>query len=162
MRTAPQIIAIALLAALLAPSSLSAVPHSRADSQVRIGTDLIVVEAVFGYIDDQTGEIVEANRIDTSKHKGFGWRVRLEGTRRTVQFREEFILPAPAQTWQVGRETKVAADRASAVTTGKRRLEGDMTLRNAWIHTPGDPRGAHTTRVYIDQVLVGEFDFTLF
>jgi hypothetical protein len=146
---------------VLAPHAGRAIPGGREAPRKRVAPDLEVVEAVLGYVDPQTGDIVEATVIDTSKHKGFGWRIKFDGIPRAVRFREEFALPAPAQKWQVGPETTVAPDRASAVTEGMRHLDAKMTLRNAWIHTPGDPKGWHTTRVWVQDTLVAEFRYRL-
>lgn len=141
--------------------STSAIPQP-GSAQVRVGPDLIVAETEFGYVDASTGEIIASRRIDTSQHPGFGWRVKLEGQARTVRYREEFILPAPAKVWQVGHHTTVAPDRASAVTEGDAQLDGQMDIRNGWIHTPGDPKGLHVMRIWLDGVLVAEFDFILY
>jgi hypothetical protein len=138
-----------------------AVPDRQQTPRTRVAPDLEVVEAVFGYVDAQTGKIVESSVIDTAKHRGFGWRIRFDGLRRSVRFREEFILPAPARSWQVGPETTVAPDRASATTEGDRHLDSDLKLRNAWIHTPGDPTGPHITRVWVEGTLVAEFRYRL-
>lgn len=148
------ILAVVLLLATAASGGSSA-------SRVRVAPDLEVVEVVVGHVDQRSGRVVESNRIDTSKHPGFGWRVRFEGARRTVRFREAFILPAPAKTWQVGNETTVSADRSSAVTEGERRLGSELELRNAWIHTDGDPKGKHTMKIWVEGVLVDEVDFVL-
>lgn len=138
-----------------------AVPDRLQSPRTRVAPDLEVVEAVFGYVDERTGKIVESSVIDTSKHTGFGWAIRFDGLRRAVRFKEEFILPAPARQWQVGSETTVAPDRASATTVGDRHLGRDMELRNAWIHTPGDPKGWHITRVWVEGTLVSEFRYRL-
>lgn len=151
----------AALALVALPLLVAAVPQPSDPDEVRIGPDLKVTQAVFGYVDPQTQKIVPARRIDTSKHPNFAWRVELEGRARELRYREEFILPAPARVWQVGEHTTVAADRASAVTEAKIRLGDDMTVRNGWIHTPGDPKGQHVVRVYLDGVKVREFDFVL-
>lgn len=148
-----------LLACL--PLMLASVPDRRTH-EVRIGSDLVVTAAVFGFVDPGTGDIIAADRIDTRLHTGFGWRVSLKGRERAVDYREEFSLPAPAQTWQVGAQTTVAPDFASAVTIGTVTLDRAMQVRNAWQHSPGDPKGRHTMRVLLDGTLVREFDFTLY
>ena len=153
---------VTVAAVMGSPTVGTAVTDGPTNNDVRISSDLVVDEVTFGYVEESTGRIVETRRIDTAKHPGFGWRLEFEGRRQTIRFREEFMLPSPAQTWQVGHETTVAADRASAVTEGDRRLGSEMTLRNAWIHTEGDPKGQHTMRIWVDGKLVREIDFVLY
>lgn len=141
--------------------SSAAVPAQNPNTNIRISPDLEVADAVLGYV-DRNGDIVAADRIDTKLHQGFAWRLELKGRQRSVSFREEFVLPAPARVWQVGPTTTVAPDRASAVTTGNVMLDSSMSLRNGWVHSPGDPKGAHVIKVSVDGVLVREFHFTLY
>lgn len=153
----------ALLCALLlsGPTRETGALPTGAQGPVWVAHDLMVKSARFGYVDPQTGKLVQSGVVDTSKHKAFGWEIELDGTRRSVRFREEFVLPAPAATWGVGPETKVAADRASAVTESLVALGADMTVRHIWMHSPGDPRGPHRISVAIEGVQAAEFRFTL-
>lgn len=141
---------------------LGAVPAPPGARPVRIGADLEVERVEFGYVDPNTQQIVPTRRVDTARTPGFAWRVKLRGAQRTVRYREEFVLPAPAAVWQVGSHTTVAADRASAVTEADVKLDRTMEVRNGWIHSPGDPKGPHVMRVWLDGVLVEEIHFTLF
>lgn len=143
------------------PASSVAVPGRSLDAPVVVGPDLVVSNVRFGYFDARTGRFVESNVVDSRSNPSFGWRVEFEGSPRTVRFREEFVLPAPAAEWGVGPQTVVAPDRASAVTTGKVALDGSLRLERGWTHQPGDPTGPHRITVWVNDVVVAELRFVI-
>lgn len=126
----------------------------------RIAPDLVVTRVEFGTLDEK-GRFVPTVDIDASQKLSFGWRVYFEGTRRTVKFRERFVLPSPAAQWGVTSSTRVAPDGASAVTEEVVPLGAEMMLEHFWVPSPGDPKGRHSISVAVEQAPVADFHFTI-
>lgn len=165
LRRAGALIRIAFVVAFGALLSLS-VPTGFAlpgtgDSPRQVAPNLVIDSVVFGYVDPKTGDIVASDTIDTRRHLGFGWRIRFRGVPRSIRYREEFLLPAPAANWGVGPSTKVAPNRASATTTETVELGADLTLRHVWYHTDGDPKGVHRINVQVNDIPIQTFRFTI-
>jgi hypothetical protein len=69
-------------------------------------------------------------------------------------------LPKPPETWATedGESLSLSADSMQAVTT-RTVYTTDGTIENFWTMVPGDPGGQHQIQVYIDNRLIGAFDF---
>jgi hypothetical protein len=90
----------------------------------------------------------------------YGWRIQLKNYRGQVTWREVLRLPKPPETWSAedGENLSLSADSMQAVTT-RTVYTNDGTIENFWTMVPGDPGGQHQIQVYIDNRLIGAFDF---
>ncbi|MDB9447179.1 hypothetical protein [Anabaena sp. CS-542/02] len=90
----------------------------------------------------------------------YGWRIQLKNYRGQVTWREVLRLPKPPETWATedGESLSLSADSMQAVTT-RTVYTTDGTIENFWTMVPGDPGGQHQIQVYIDNRLIGAFDF---
>lgn len=133
-------------------------PPSSTRSETRITT------AEFGvYHRAPSGKIrfVPTRTVPHKKGQSYGWIIVLDTPRKTVRWREEFTLPARPASW--GAEEKngsrtLSKDRRTAVT------EREVTpnagqIANQWSVIPGDPKGHHMIRVFVDGVPAAVFEF---
>ncbi len=90
----------------------------------------------------------------------YGWRIQLKNYKGEVTWRETLRLPKPPETWATddGQTLSLSADGNEAVTT-RTVFTNDGKIENFWTMVPGDPGGKHQIQVYIDNRLIGSFDF---
>ncbi len=99
-------------------------------------------------------------RVLLYKGGKYGWRIQLKNYRGQVTWREVLRLPKPPETWSTedGENLSLSADSMQAVTT-RTVYTNNGTIENFWTMVPGDPGGQHQIQVYIDNRLIGAFDF---
>jgi len=93
----------------------------------------------------------------------FGWRLRLAGTPTLVRYREVLTLPEAPAFWTGEDDTysphKYSADRTTATTEEFAAPDKEGWISSHWCIAEGDPVGAHSIDVYIDDSLVRHFAF---
>jgi hypothetical protein len=92
----------------------------------------------------------------------FGWRLRLAETPAIVLVREVLQLPEAPAFWSGEHDAysthTFSADRTTAITE-EYRAPQDGWLESSWCIVEGDPAGAHSIDVYIEDALIRHFDF---
>lgn len=88
----------------------------------------------------------------------YGWNYRYGETAPPKVVKERLILPAPATDWGGSDMTKVAPDRASAVTRMPV-IGGEAS--NQWCVAAGDPPGRYTLEIRGNGKLLGTRSFVL-
>ena len=99
-------------------------------------------------------------RILLSQGGKYGWRIQLKNYKGKVTWREIMRLPKPPETWATydGGSLSLSSDGREAVTT-RTVFTNDGKIENFWTMVPGDPGGKHQIQVYVDNRLIGSFDF---
>jgi hypothetical protein len=149
--------AFVLLGLIAASSSIGAVDAAR---------DYEVIRAEFGIIDfDNAGKsvFIPTAVVPFKPEQSYGWIMLLRTAKAKISFREEFTLPVKPDTWgdpePLGTRT-LSADRRTAIT--ERTVTPDRGLIfKSWQVAPGDPKGHHVIRVYIEGRLEKVFEFDL-
>jgi hypothetical protein len=92
----------------------------------------------------------------------FGWRIRLAEAPAMVRLREVLQLPTAPAFWSGEDDAysphKYSADRTTA-TTEQFAAPKDGWIGSSWCIVEGDPVGAHSIEVFIDDRLIRHFDF---
>ncbi|WP_414551461.1 hypothetical protein [Anabaena sp. CCY 0017] len=106
------------------------------------------------------GKFTPTTRVVLYKGGKYGWRIQLKDYKGKVTWREVFRLPKAPETWATddGETLSLSADGVEAVTT-RTVFTNDGKIENFWTMVPGDPGGKHQIKVYVDNRLVGSFDF---
>ncbi len=125
-----------------------------------------IKRAEFGIFRDLSspGATLDPTRVVARDGRPIGWVIAVDTQKPTVRWREEFTVPLPPQRWGMTpdtsdvRPTSISADRLTA-STERRVPVGGGTISHWWKLDATDHRGPHTMRVYIEDVLVGDFSF---
>jgi hypothetical protein len=92
----------------------------------------------------------------------FGWRIRLAAAPAVVRLREVLQLPAAPAFWSNEDDAysphRYSADRKTAITE-QFAAPQDGWIASSWCIVEGDPVGAHSIEVFIDDRLIRRFDF---
>jgi hypothetical protein len=115
---------------------------------------------VFNLTSDGRVDFRPTKTVPSTPNQEFGWIIGVTTTKPMVKWREEFILPAPPETWgPTEGKHEISADRKVSI------LEREVTpergfLFHMWAMSPGDPKGRHVIRVTIEDAppVVFEFD----
>jgi hypothetical protein len=139
------------------PSQSISQPQSNKAQQIN------VTKAEFGFakIDSQGKfNFTPTTRIPLEEGSKYGWRIQLQNVQGEVTWREVLRLPKPPETWATdnGENFKLSTDGSEAVSN-RTQLAKDGVIENFWTITPGDPPGKHIIHVYVDDHLVGNFEF---
>lgn len=134
-------------------------------SQSTNGKQITVNKAEFGLkrVDFRgKANFVPTNRVPLQEGNAYGWRIELKDYQSEVKWREVIRLPKPPETWGTadGENFSISKDGTTAVT---KRIQSatDGVIENFWTIAPGDPLGKYKIEVYIDDRLVGSFEFEL-
>ncbi len=134
-------------------------------SQSTNGKQITVSKAEFGLRKvDPSGKanFIPTNRVPLQEGNAYGWRIELKDYQSEVRWREVLRLPKPPETWGTddGENFSISKDGTTAVT---KRVQSatDGVIENFWTIAPGDPLGKYKIEVYIDDRLVGSFEFEL-
>lgn len=104
--------------------------------------------------------IFQTTRVPLQEGNIYGWRIKLKNYQGEVKWREVLYLPKPPETWGTdnGEDFSISADGKTSVT---RRTQSapEGVIENFWTIAPGDPVGKHRIEVYIDNRLIGTFQF---
>ncbi|ABA24417.1 conserved hypothetical protein [Trichormus variabilis ATCC 29413] len=101
-------------------------------------------------------------RVPLVEGSKYGWRIQIRDVKGQVTWREVLRLPKPPETWATdnGENFTLSADGTEAVTK-RTQLPKDGVIENFWTIAPGDPPGKHIIYVYVDDHLVGNFEFEI-
>lgn len=92
----------------------------------------------------------------------FGWRLRLADAPAIVRVREVLQLPEAPAFWSGEDDAysthTFSADRTTAITE-EYKAPQEGWLENNWCIVEGDPAGAHSIDIYIEDALARHFDF---
>ncbi|HEY9800403.1 MAG TPA: hypothetical protein V6D25_08595 [Leptolyngbyaceae cyanobacterium] len=149
--------ALANNAMTLAQSSSQSQPNKTQPiniSKAEFGVATRDAQGKFNFTPTIKVPLVEGNK--------YGWRIQLQGVKGEVTWREVLRLPKPPQTWATddGENLTLSADGTEAVTK-RTQLPKNGVIENFWTIAPGDPPGKHTINVYVDERLVGNFEFEI-
>ncbi|MEH2160577.1 MAG: hypothetical protein V7K38_05915 [Nostoc sp.] len=104
--------------------------------------------------------IFRTTRVPLQQGNVYGWRIKLKDYQGEVKWREVLHLPKPPETWGTdnGEDFSISADGTTSIT---RRTQSapDGVIENFWTIAPGDPVGKYRIEVYIDDRLIGTFEF---
>ena len=125
-----------------------------------------IKRAEFGVFRDlnSPAATLDPTRVVARDGRPIGWVIAVDTQKSTVRWREEFTVPAPPQHWGLApdtsdiRPTSISADKLTA-STERQVATGGGTISHWWKLDASDPRGPHTMRVYVEDVLVGNFAF---
>ena len=161
----PYAMAGAATALVIAASLWATFPEQRKPVKV-VADDLIVTKSYFGLFGrkrvarEEAFTFKEMRSVPHRLGAEYGWILRLKTDREIVRGVEWLDIPpryASSDTGQEG-EPLIAAQMVKRVF--EQRTEGGFILKT-WPITSRFPPGAYTLRIYIDEVLVETFDFTL-
>lgn len=149
--------ALADNAMILAQSSPQSQPNTTQPlniSKAEFGVATVDAEGKFNFTPTIKVPLVQGNK--------YGWRIQMQGVKGKVTWREVLRLPKPPQTWATddGENLTLSADGTEAVTK-RTQLPKNGVIENFWTIAPGDPPGKHTIYVYVDERLVGNFEFEI-
>ncbi|MEA5515204.1 hypothetical protein [Nodularia sp. UHCC 0506] len=157
-----------LISGFIASQALSSLAdHSVASSGSISGTrntkQVTASKAEFGVLRVNSkgqGKFTPTTRVVLYKGGKYGWRIQLKDYKGKVTWREILRLPKPPETWATddGQSLSLSSDGVEAVTT-RTVFTNDGKIENFWTMVPGDPGGKHQIQVYVDNRLVGSFDF---
>jgi len=150
--------AAVLAAVLLCLAPLWSQPASAATYTVEVAEFVVSISDGEGNQRSAVGDVVPylPNRAC------FGWRLRLAGAPAIVRVREVLQLPEAPAFWSGEDDAysthTFSADRTTAITE-EYKAPQDGWLESSWCIVEGDPAGAHSIDVYIEDALVRHFDF---
>ncbi|GAX34253.1 hypothetical protein [Nodularia sp. NIES-3585] len=157
-----------LISGFIASQALSSLADnsavsSQSISQLSNTRPITASKAEFGVLRvDSKGQsnFTPTTRVVLYQGGKYGWRIKLNNYKGKVTWREILRLPKPPETWATddGESLSLSSDGIEAVTN-RTEVTFDGTIENFWTMVPGDPGGKHQIQVYIDNRLVGSFDF---
>lgn len=145
-------------AAHAATAPAQALSNGRPASPVRID------KIIFGRFHAGPGgqpTFTPGSHVPLRPGQAYGWVADVNAQGAQVRWREEFTLPQPPASWgdaetegtrQLSSDTRVAiTERVVEPTQGQ--------IFNIWSVAPGDPPGLYKIRVFVEDQLVGSFEF---
>jgi hypothetical protein len=104
--------------------------------------------------------IFQTKRVPLQEGNVYGWRIKLKDYQGEVKWREVLRLPKPPETWGTdsGENFSISADGTTS-TTRRTQSAKEGVIENFWTIAPGDPVGKYKIEVYIDDRLIGTFEF---
>jgi len=114
--------------------------------------------------DDGNARSIEADIVPYLPGRAcFGWQLRFADAPGVIQYREILKLPEAPAFWSGEGDSysthSYSADRTTATTEAFAAPDAEGWIYSSWCIAPGDPVGAHSIEVYIDDELVRRFDF---
>ncbi|HYW20765.1 MAG TPA: hypothetical protein VE956_15970 [Nodularia sp. (in: cyanobacteria)] len=156
-----------LISGFIAFEALALADNSVASSQSISGSNnsrqITASQAEFGVLRvdaKNLANFTSTTRVVLSQGGKYGWRIQLKDYKGKVTWREILRLPKPPETWATddGQSLSLSGDGVEAVTT-RTVFTNDGKIENFWTMVPGDPGGKHQIQVYVDNRLIGSFDF---
>ncbi|TVP62190.1 MAG: hypothetical protein EA343_11875 [Nodularia sp. (in: Bacteria)] len=157
-----------LITGFIASQALSSlagngIASSQSISQLSNTKPITASKAEFGVLRVDSkgqGNFTPTTRVVLYQGGKYGWRIQLKNYKGKVTWREVLRLPKPPETWATddGESLSLSSDGIEAVTT-RTQVTFDGKIENFWTMVPGDPGGKHQIQVYIDNRLIGSFDF---
>ncbi|MCF4966560.1 hypothetical protein [Nostoc sp. CMAA1605] len=147
------------------PSVFANNTKTPSQSQLNKIPQIEVSKAEFGVakIDSQgTFHFTPTTKVVLEEGSKYGWRIQLQNVQGEVTWREVIRLPKPPETWATdnGENFKLSPDGTEAISH-RTQLAKNGVIENFWTIAPGDPPGKHTIHVYVDNRLVGNFEFEI-
>jgi hypothetical protein len=104
--------------------------------------------------------IFRTTRVPLQQGNAYGWRIKLKDYQGEVKWREVLHLPKPPETWGTdnGEDFSISADGTTSITRRTQSAPGGV-IGNFWTIAPGDPLGKYRIDIYIDDRLIGTFEF---
>jgi tetratricopeptide (TPR) repeat protein len=132
---------------------------------LQIAEDVFINYGYFGIVvmDDQGGFFFPTDEVPYREGVEYGWMMVVDTSRTSLNWEEQFELPAPPQSWgtiEAGGFTTISADGRTAVTEGSTELV-ETVIGNSWLLERGDPLGAHEIRIYVEGEYVTTFEFVV-
>ncbi|MBD2360502.1 hypothetical protein [Anabaena sp. UHCC 0399] len=139
--------------------------QSTSQSQSNKAQQINVRKAEFGIAKIDSEGILNftpSTKVPLAEGNKYGWRIQLQNIQGEVRWREVIRLPKPPETWATdnGENFTLSPDGVEAISN-RTQLAKDGVIENFWTIAPGDPPGKHTIHVYVDDRLVGNFEFEL-
>jgi len=142
----------------------TAMTYSAIDTTSR--SEVHIVRAEFGLFNSPESEkplFVATKTVPLTENQSYGWMILLVTKKTTIRWREELTLPSAPATWGDGEIQgegvhSISADRKVSVLECEVQPE-DGLISNAWVLTPGDPKGHYVIRVTIENSLERTFEF---
>jgi hypothetical protein len=105
---------------------------------------------------------IPTTRVPLEEGITYGWRIKLKDYQGEVKWWEILRLPKPPQTWGTdnGEDFSISRD-GTTVVTRRTQSASDGVIENFWTIAPGDPVGKHKMEVYIDDRMIGSFQFEI-
>ncbi|MBW4643841.1 MAG: hypothetical protein KME23_12775 [Goleter apudmare HA4340-LM2] len=101
-------------------------------------------------------------RVPFKEGSRYGWRIKLKEYKGEVTWREVLRLPKRPETWGTTSTENFSISPNGEEATTKRKVKTiDGVIENFWTVTPGDPAGKHRIEVYVNDRLIGAFDFEI-
>ncbi|MDB9373314.1 hypothetical protein [Nodularia sphaerocarpa] len=156
-----------LISGFIASQALAVADNSVASSQSISESSntrhITASQAEFGVLRvdaKNQGKFTPTTRVVLYQGGKYGWRIQLKDYKGKVTWRETLRLPKPPETWATddGQSLSLSGDGVEAVTT-RTVFTNDGKIENFWTMVPGDPGGKHQIQVYVDNSLIGSFDF---
>ncbi|MGH1393683.1 MAG: hypothetical protein ACRAVC_06580 [Trichormus sp.] len=137
--------------------------NAKTPSQPNKAQQINVHKAEFGIAKiDSQGRLnfTPTTKVPLATGNKYGWRIQLQNVQGEVTWREVIRLPKPPETWATdnGENFNLSPDGIEAISR-RTQLTKDGVIQNFWTIAPGDPPGKHTIHVYVDDRLVGNFEF---
>lgn len=108
-------------------------------------------------------QFTPATVVPNKPGQHFGWVLHVEPRHHSVQWREEFTLPAQPQTW--GKlelaGVRVISGDGRTVMTKRESLVRKGLIFNVWEIAVGDPSGPSQIQVFLGDKQVGDFSFEI-
>jgi len=129
---------------------------------LKIADDLRITHMGVGTYKRDGQRVVQfspTTKIVRKKGRAFGWVVRFDTTRDTLEISEKFILPEKGTKWTVNRnEIAISGDGTNAVSTRNFEKLWDWTF-NFWSFDAEDPLGTHSFELSIAEQLIAKLPF---
>lgn len=127
-------------------------------------TDIEIVRSDFGlFSPPQSGKpgFQASRKVPLQEKQGYGWYVELKTTKPRIKWREELVVPTRPVTWGIQGSTAQhsVSDDGRTLTTEREVVPNRGIIYNVWSVAPGDPKGSHVMRVYVEGKLVRTFEF---
>jgi len=101
-------------------------------------------------------------RVPFKEGSRYGWQIKLKDYKGEVRWREVLRLPKRPESWGTNSGEHLAISPTGEEAVTKRAVTtADGVIKNFWTITPGDPVGKHRIEVYVDDRLLGAFDFEI-
>lgn len=130
-----------------------------------INQQIVVNKSEFGVkIVNPEGKVnfFPTTTVPLKEGDAYGWRITLDKYSGKVQWREVLTLPKAPETWITENRENISISKNGKTATSTRiQTPINGVIENFWTISPGDPLGKHQIQVYIDERLLGTFEFEI-
>ncbi|MEI6444973.1 MAG: hypothetical protein WCO29_18045 [Nostocales cyanobacterium ELA583] len=101
-------------------------------------------------------------KVPLKQGDAYGWRIKLDNYQGQVKWREVLSLPKAPETWTTENNKNFLISKDGKKATSLRTATPvNGVIENFWTISPGDPLGKHQIEVYVDDRLIGTFEFEI-